>query len=138
MDECPGTPGSPVIASARACIARMLCRIRTLHAAQITDLQLDFLAVSRDSTLLKQAALPYCMHGRQFASSVVLGPTATCRPDWSLAEDDIGKGMQACVAATMALRNSSASIRSGWANVLHEDRQNGVVAFERVRRWPWC
>jgi hypothetical protein len=40
--------------------------------------------------------------------------------------------MQACVAATMELRNTLGSIRSGWANVLHEDRQNGVVAFERV------
>ncbi len=40
--------------------------------------------------------------------------------------------MKACVTATLALRNSMASIRNGAAKVLHEDRQNGVVAFERV------
>ncbi|GFH23259.1 Aamy domain-containing protein [Haematococcus lacustris] len=40
--------------------------------------------------------------------------------------------MMRCVKQTLALRKEYGAIRHGGANVLHEDRQNGVVAFERV------
>lgn len=41
--------------------------------------------------------------------------------------------MRACVRDTLALRAEYGALRRGAANVLHEDRANGVVAFERVR-----
>jgi len=51
---------------------------------------------------------------------------------WDNAADDLGKRMMAAVTAANHLRLEHGALRKGWANILHEDRPNGVVAFERV------
>mmetsp|Transcript_3793 Transcript_3793/g.10743 ORF Transcript_3793/g.10743 Transcript_3793/m.10743 type:complete len:283 (-) Transcript_3793:353-1201(-) len=54
------------------------------------------------------------------------------RPQWDQAADEIGLRMAAAVGDANKLRHAHAALRLGWANILHEDRPNGVVAFERV------
>ncbi len=54
------------------------------------------------------------------------------RPQWQLSEDVHGQAMMRLVRETLGLRRAYGAIRRGGANILHEDRQNGVVAFERV------
>ncbi|KAG2484155.1 hypothetical protein HYH03_017036 [Edaphochlamys debaryana] len=54
------------------------------------------------------------------------------RLQWAQSEDETGQHMMAAFAAANALRLQFPALRRGWANILHEDRANGVVAFERV------
>ncbi|EFJ45925.1 1,4-alpha-glucan branching enzyme II [Volvox carteri f. nagariensis] len=54
------------------------------------------------------------------------------RLQWSLSTDEVGTHSKALVAGANELRNRFPALRRGWANILHEDRANGVVAFERV------
>ena len=51
---------------------------------------------------------------------------------WGLAEDEIGKHMMALFSSANMLRAEFPSLRSGGVQILHEDRPNGVVAFERM------
>lgn len=47
-------------------------------------------------------------------------------------QDDIGKRMIAAMRDANRLRERFPAIRKGWANILHEDRLNGVMAWERI------
>ncbi len=53
------------------------------------------------------------------------------RLQWAQSEDKIGKQMIAAVSAANKLRKENAAMRRGWANILHEDRPNGVSACVR-------
>ena len=54
------------------------------------------------------------------------------RLQWALSEDDRGAEMMALVRDANHLRRRFPALRKGWANILHEDRPNGVLVFERV------
>eukprot|EP00854_Cymbomonas_tetramitiformis_P019855 gene19855-23751_t len=54
------------------------------------------------------------------------------RLNWDLAVDDIGQRTIASVADVNELRKTYRALRLGWCNILHEDRMNGVLAFERA------
>lgn len=54
------------------------------------------------------------------------------KPMWELAEDPIGSQMMALVRDANNLRAKYPALRLGWPNILHEDRPNGVIAWERV------
>jgi len=54
------------------------------------------------------------------------------RLDWNYAQDEIGKAMQRFIGDSVALRKRFKALRLGAVNVLHEDRQNGVIAVDRV------
>lgn len=54
------------------------------------------------------------------------------RLQWQLGQDQLGREMMALVRDSNALRWRYPALRRGWANILHEDRPNGVLAFERV------
>eukprot|EP00887_Chlorella_sp_A99_P003655 scaffold7.g3655.t1 len=54
------------------------------------------------------------------------------RLQWDLAEDEIGKGMMAAVRDVNLLRAAYPALRYGWSNCIHEDRQHGVMGYERV------
>ena len=49
---------------------------------------------------------------------------------WGFSKDTIGQHMIAAVSAANKLRNKYAVLRKGWANILHEDRPNGVSRTE--------
>ena len=51
---------------------------------------------------------------------------------WKHAQDIIGLEQKAAVTEANALRRDYAALRRGWTNMLHEDSDNGVLAFERV------
>lgn len=78
------------------------------------------------------AGLPMVFMGTEFAQSGWWDTTPERRLQWDLAEDQIGRDMMALFAAANNLRKEYPALRRGWANILHEDRANGVVAFERV------
>lgn len=54
------------------------------------------------------------------------------RLNWALTEDDIGRQTMAAFRDANLLRKRFPALRRGWPKVLHEDRGNGVMAFERV------
>lgn len=54
------------------------------------------------------------------------------RLQWALADDAPGAAMMALVRDANALRAAYPALRHGWPQVLHEDRPNGVMAFERA------
>ncbi|GLC39115.1 hypothetical protein PLESTB_000005900 [Pleodorina starrii] len=78
------------------------------------------------------AGLPMIFMGTEFAQSGWWDITPDRRLQWSLSEDEVGRDSMALFAGANALRSSFPALRRGWANILHEDRANGVVAFERV------
>lgn len=51
---------------------------------------------------------------------------------WSNAGDEIGQRMAALFRGANGLRAQFPALRYGYPNILHEDRPNGVMAFERV------
>lgn len=59
-------------------------------------------------------------------------PDADHGTKWELAEDNTGKAMLAFFSAANGMRWKWATLRKGWCNILHEDRQNGVLGFDRV------
>ncbi|KAG1668585.1 hypothetical protein FOA52_007320 [Chlamydomonas sp. UWO 241] len=78
------------------------------------------------------AGLPMMFMGTEWNQSGWWDVTNERRMQWDQSTDKIGQDMMAAVAAANALRKQYAVLRKGWANILHEDRPNGVVAFERV------
>jgi 1,4-alpha-glucan branching enzyme len=78
------------------------------------------------------AGLPMMFMGTEYAQGGWWDITEHRRLQWALSEDAIGKQMIAAVSAANKLRQEYVSLRRGWANILHEDRPNGIVAFERV------
>ncbi|KAL6751388.1 glycoside hydrolase superfamily [Haematococcus lacustris] len=78
------------------------------------------------------AGIPMMFMGTEWSQGGWWDTTEHRRPQWSQSEDEEGQAMMRCVKQTLALRKEYGAIRHGGANVLHEDRQNGVVAFERV------
>jgi len=49
---------------------------------------------------------------------------------WGFSKDPIGQHMIAAVSAANKLRTKYAALRKGWANILHEDRPNGVSGMQ--------
>ncbi|KXZ43862.1 hypothetical protein GPECTOR_78g49 [Gonium pectorale] len=78
------------------------------------------------------AGLPMVFMGTEFAQSGWWDIAPERRLQWELAEDEIGRQCMALFAGANQLRQRFPAVRRGWANILHEDRANGVVAFERV------
>jgi len=78
------------------------------------------------------AGLPMMFMGSEFAQGGWWDITEERRMQWGFSKDPIGQHMIAAVSAANKLRTKYAALRKGWANILHEDRPNGVVAFERV------
>mmetsp|Transcript_6640 Transcript_6640/g.16965 ORF Transcript_6640/g.16965 Transcript_6640/m.16965 type:complete len:708 (+) Transcript_6640:398-2521(+) len=77
------------------------------------------------------AGLPMIMMGTEWMQTGWWNPDEHRRLNWDLAEDDIGARTIASVADVNKLRVQFKALRAGWCNILHEDRMNGVLAFER-------
>jgi len=77
------------------------------------------------------AGLPMIMMGTEWMQTGWWNPDEHRRLNWDLAEDDIGKRTIRSVRDVNKLRAAYPTLRRGWCNILHEDRQNGVLAFER-------
>ncbi|KAI3423988.1 hypothetical protein D9Q98_009821 [Chlorella vulgaris] len=78
------------------------------------------------------AGLPMLFMGTEFAQNGWWNNDEWHRLRWENAEDDIGRGMMAAVGDANRLRQSRPVLRYGWSNCIHEDRQNGVMGYERV------
>ena len=78
------------------------------------------------------AGLPMMFMGTEYAQGGWWDITEHRRMQWAQSEDEIGKNMIAAISAANKLRQEYVALRRGWANILHEDRPNGIVAFERV------
>eukprot|EP01023_Acetabularia_acetabulum_P029445 TRINITY_DN2779_c0_g1_i1.p1 TRINITY_DN2779_c0_g1~~TRINITY_DN2779_c0_g1_i1.p1 ORF type:complete len:684 (-),score=140.22 TRINITY_DN2779_c0_g1_i1:276-2021(-) len=78
------------------------------------------------------AGLLLMFMGTEFAQSGWWNVDEHHRLSWDLSEDAVGSQMQTLVQRGNNLRQEFGALRHGWANILHEDRPNGVVAFERV------
>ncbi len=52
--------------------------------------------------------------------------------DWALTKDEIGKGMMECLKDSLAVRKKFVALQIGGTNTLHEDRNNGVLAVDRI------
>lgn len=53
------------------------------------------------------------------------------KPEWNLAEDDIGKQLSNLVKDSLTIRKKYIALRIGGTNTLHEDRGGGVLAVDR-------
>ncbi|KAG2424144.1 hypothetical protein HYH02_015227 [Chlamydomonas schloesseri] len=78
------------------------------------------------------AGLPMAFMGTEFAQSGWWDNNQERGLNWEHTQDEVGAHMLALFAAANGLRARFPALRRGWANILHEDRANGVVAFERV------
>eukprot|EP00191_Tetraselmis_sp_GSL018_P007336 CAMPEP_0177609820 /NCGR_PEP_ID=MMETSP0419_2-20121207/19359_1 /TAXON_ID=582737 /ORGANISM="Tetraselmis sp., Strain GSL018" /LENGTH=641 /DNA_ID=CAMNT_0019104903 /DNA_START=286 /DNA_END=2211 /DNA_ORIENTATION=- len=78
------------------------------------------------------AGLPMMMMGTEWMQTGWWNPDEERRLNWELADDDAGKRSVASVRDVNALRERFPALRTGWCKILHEDRMNGVLAFERA------
>lgn len=78
------------------------------------------------------AGLPMLFMGTEIAQNGWWHVDEHHRLQWDLAEDEIGKGMMAAVRDVNLLRAAYPALRYGWSNCIHEDRQHGVMGYERV------
>ena len=78
------------------------------------------------------AGTPMLFMGTEWAQTGWWDVTGERRLNWELAADAIGAPMVAGFSAANALRRELPALRLGWPQMLHEDRPNGVMAFERV------
>lgn len=78
------------------------------------------------------AGTPMLFMGTEWAQTGWWDVTEERRLNWALAEDDIGRDMLAAFTAANALRRQFPVLRRGWPTMLHEDRPNGIMVFERV------
>eukprot|EP01024_Parvocaulis_polyphysoides_P017269 TRINITY_DN17632_c0_g2_i6.p2 TRINITY_DN17632_c0_g2~~TRINITY_DN17632_c0_g2_i6.p2 ORF type:complete len:214 (-),score=22.68 TRINITY_DN17632_c0_g2_i6:284-877(-) len=78
------------------------------------------------------AGLVLMFMGTEFAQSGWWNNDEYHSMQWELNGDEIGTQMKTLVREANGLRKRFGALRHGWANILHEDRPNGVVAFERV------
>nr|QKY15164.1 starch branching enzyme (1,4-alpha-glucan branching enzyme II) (SBE2) [Polytomella parva] len=78
------------------------------------------------------AGLPLVFMGTEVAMSGWWNSDeADRRMQWALADDEVGNNMAAFFADVHRLRTRYPALRRGWPQTLHEDRPNGVLAFER-------
>lgn len=77
------------------------------------------------------AGIPLMFMGTEWGQSGWWDTTPERRPNWHLAQDAIGRGLLAAVGDANALRARFPALRSGWPSMTHEDRPNGVMAWER-------
>ncbi|KIZ02351.1 1,4-alpha-glucan branching enzyme [Monoraphidium neglectum] len=78
------------------------------------------------------AGLPMMFMGTEAAQSGWWDTDAWHGMQWGNTEDEAGRAMMAAVRGANALRASLPALRRGRASQLHEDRPNGVMAYERV------
>ncbi|KAK9822655.1 hypothetical protein WJX81_004831 [Elliptochloris bilobata] len=78
------------------------------------------------------AGLPMIFMGTEFAQSGWWNTDEWHRLQWEQAEDEIGRQMLALFRDANALRRQFPALRRGGVSILHEDRPNGVMAFDRT------
>lgn len=78
------------------------------------------------------AGIPMAFMGTEIAQYGWWAPDADHSFNWGLAKDDIGVATVAFFGSANKMRETLPVLRKGWCNILHEDRQNGVLGFDRV------
>lgn len=77
------------------------------------------------------AGVPMFFMGTEWAASG-WWDTWNRKADWKLTNDDIGKGMMECMKDALSVRKKFVALQIGGTNTLHEDRNNGVLAVDRI------
>ena len=83
------------------------------------------------STMVSSMGLPMCFMGTEWAQPGWWDCTPERRISWDLAKDTIGMQMMSALRDIHRLRAGSGALRYGGTRMLHEDRPNGVIGFER-------
>lgn len=78
------------------------------------------------------AGTPLLFMGTEWAQTGWWDVSQEQRLNWGLADDAIGRQMVAAFAAANALRRDYPALRRGWPTMLHEDRPNGIMVWERM------
>ena len=78
------------------------------------------------------AGIPMLFMGTEWAQPGWWHTSEERRLDWAHAEDEVGRQMISAFAAANALRKELPVLRRGWPSMLHEDRPNGVLCFQRT------
>jgi len=78
------------------------------------------------------AGIPMLFMGNEIGQPGWWDNTPERRLEWAHAEDEVGSALLRGFSAAFALRKRFPVLNVGWPKVLHEDRPNGVLAFERV------
>jgi len=77
------------------------------------------------------AGIPMLFMGTEWAQPGWWHSVGERRLDWRYSEDEVGRDMLAAFSAANALRAQYPALKLGWPSMLHEDRPNGVLCFER-------
>jgi 1,4-alpha-glucan branching enzyme len=91
------------------------CSALQWHAANITS-----------------AGIPMLFMGNEWGQPGWWDTSDERRLNWSHASDELGAKILLGFSEAFALRARFPVLRVGWPQMLHEDRANGVLAFERV------
>lgn len=81
---------------------------------------------------LAAAGTPMIFMGTEFAAPGWWAPDPDHRVNWTWVGDAVGTKTVAFFGKVNSLRASLPTLRKGWCNILHEDRQNGVLGFDRT------
>lgn len=78
------------------------------------------------------AGIPMAFMGTELPQYGWWAPDPDHGFNWGIAEDDIAVRTIAFFGKVNGLRKLLPVLKKGWCNILHEDRQNGVLGFDRV------